>query len=86
MARNKKKEFKDFLIAARKKVGQSITKAPFWAVRKKGKRIFEKKQKRHWKNTELGQEFKKVQRQSKSKVVKGKPHFKKAKHNRKRKW
>ncbi len=85
MARNKRKEFKDFLIAARKKVGQSITKAPFWAVRKKGKRILERKQKRHWKNTELGTEFKRIERKQERKRVKGKTHFKKCKHNRK-KW
>lgn len=84
MARNKEKELKDFLIAARKKVGQSITKAPFWAVRKKGKRIIERKQKRHWRESELGTMFKKVKRKQARKTVKGKAHFGKGKHNRKR--
>lgn len=84
MAGNKKKELKEFLIAARKKVGQSITKAPFWAVRKKGKRIFEKKQKRHWKNTELGIEFKRTEKKQEKRTVKGKKHFKKSRHNRER--
>ena len=84
MAGNKKKELKDFLIAARKKVGQSITKAPFWAVRKKGKRILEKKQKRHWKQSELGLEFKRAKKKQAGKKVKGKKHFKKSRYNRKR--
>jgi ribosomal protein L39E len=84
MARNKEMEKKDFLIASRKKVGQSITKAPFWAVRKKGKRILEKKQKRHWKTSELGKDFKKAERRQAKKTVKGKPHFKKGKANRQR--
>jgi len=82
MARNKEKELKDFLIAARKKVGQSITKAPFWAVRKKGRRILERKQKRQWRNSELGIEFKRAKRKQR-KIKKGKAHFKKAKYNRK---
>jgi len=84
MAGNKRKELKDFLIAARKKVGQSITKAPFWAVRKKGKRIFEKKHKRHWKNTELGAEFKASEKRQEKKRVKGKAHYKKSRYNRER--
>ena len=84
MARNKEKELKEFLIASRKKIGPSITKAPFWAVRKKGKRILEKKQKRHWKQSELGLEFKRARKRHAGKRVKGKKHFKKSRYNRER--
>ncbi len=54
MARYKEKEKKDFLISARKKIGPGLTNAPVWIVQKKGERIWNTKQKRHWKNVDLG--------------------------------
>jgi len=65
MARVKEKEKKDFLISQRKKIGSSITNAPVWVVRKKGKRIFSKKQKRTWKQIDLGKMYRKKLRKSK---------------------
>lgn len=84
MARNKDMEKKRFLSAARKKRGPSITNAPFWVVRKKGKRVYNTKQKRHWRSTELGAEFIKAQKKQGTKVVKGRAHYAKSKHNRSR--
>lgn len=82
MSRNKDVELKRYLSAARKKRGPSVTNAPFWAVRKKGERIWNTKQKRHWRVTELGADFRKVQKKAKGKVIKGRAHYKKAKNNR----
>ncbi len=59
MARHKKKEKKDFLISERKKIGAGISNAPVWIVQKKGERIWNTKQKRHWKNVDLGKLYKK---------------------------
>ncbi|MEW6294685.1 MAG: hypothetical protein AB1467_00090 [Candidatus Diapherotrites archaeon] len=67
MARVKDKEKKDFFISQRKKIGSSITNAPVWAVRKRGKRIFSKKQKRTWRQIDLGKMYKKKQRKSQKK-------------------
>lgn len=62
MARNKEQGKKEFLIAARKKVGPGLTNAPFWAMQKKGDRIWNKKGKRHWRSADLGKLFEKNQR------------------------
>ena len=59
MSRNKEQEKKDFLISTRKKIGPGITNAPVWVLQKAGKRIWNKRQKRHWKRTDLGKEFEK---------------------------
>ncbi|MFH1225039.1 MAG: hypothetical protein V1676_04510 [Candidatus Diapherotrites archaeon] len=61
---HKTQELKEFLIAARKKIGPGMTNAPVWAMRKAGKRLWNKKQKRHWRSTKLGLLFKKKQRKS----------------------
>ena len=54
MARNKDEEFKDFLIAGRKKIRPGMTNAPVWVLQKAGKRIWNPKSKRTWKNVDLG--------------------------------
>jgi ribosomal protein L39E len=54
MAKHKEKEKKDFLISERKKIGPGLTTAPVWIVQKKGERIWNRKQKRQWKNVDLG--------------------------------
>ncbi len=59
MARNKKKELKDFLISVRKRVSPGVTSAPVWVLQKAGKRIWNKSAKRHWRRTEFGLKFRK---------------------------
>lgn len=83
MSRNKDKELKDFLIATRKKIGPSITNAPFWVIQKAGRRIWNRRQKRHWRDTDLGKKFKKIKRKQKDNRVKGRKHFKKSREKRK---
>jgi len=63
MARYKEKEKKDFLISARKKIGPGISNAPVWIVQKKGERVWNTKQKRHWKNVDLGKLYKKSKKE-----------------------
>lgn len=57
----KEQEEKEFLISTRKKIGAGSTNAPVWILRKAGKRIWNKKGKRHWRETSFGQLFKKKQ-------------------------
>ncbi len=59
MARHKEKAKKDFFISERKKIGPGLTNAPVWIVQKKGERIWNTKQKRQWKNVDLGKLYKK---------------------------
>lgn len=57
MSRNKKQDFKEFLISARKKRGSGTTNAPIWAMQKAQKRIWNLFGKRHWRNTDLGAQY-----------------------------
>ena len=66
VAKNKTEEFKDFLIAKRKKIGPGLTNAPVWVMQKAGKRIWNPKQKRHWKETDFGDEFRKTEKKLKA--------------------
>lgn len=71
MARNKDKEFKEFLIAQRKKVGPGYMNTPVWIIQKAGKRIWNRRQKRNWKETEFGSQYKQLvedREKSKAKV------------------
>ncbi len=61
MSKNRSQEKKEFLIASRKKIGASMTNAPTWAMQKAGKRIWNKRQKRHWRQTDFGHLFTKKQ-------------------------
>lgn len=81
MARNKEREKKEFILAKRKKVGPSITNAPFWVSRRANKRIWNKRQKRNWRETSLGKEYEKYKRKKK-KTVKGRKHYKKGRKYR----
>jgi len=61
MSRNKDSETKEFLTAARKEVGAGLTNVPVWIMQKAGKRIWNRRQNRHWRSTKLGKRFKKKQ-------------------------
>jgi len=57
MARNKSEEKKEFLITQRDKVGPGYLNTPVWIIQKAGKRIWNRRQKRNWKQTSFGQQF-----------------------------
>jgi len=59
MATNKSSEKKTFLRTARNKVKKGIFAAPVWVMQKAGKRFYNDKAKRTWKQTEFGKEFEK---------------------------
>ncbi|MBI2597697.1 MAG: hypothetical protein HYW50_00705 [Candidatus Diapherotrites archaeon] len=61
MSKNKSSEEKDFLISKRKSIGAGLTNAPVWAMQKAAKRIWNKRAKRHWRQTDFGNLFKKKQ-------------------------
>ena len=61
MSSKKSDAFKEFLIAKRKKIGPSISNAPVWVMQKAEKRIWNARQKRHWRNADLGKRFEKEQ-------------------------
>ncbi|MFH1752260.1 MAG: hypothetical protein ABH821_04965 [archaeon] len=75
MSKNKKQEKKEFLISKRKKAGPGFSNAPVWVTQKSKKRIWNKRQKRHWLETEFGAEYNKLERKKKvivKSTVKGK--------------
>jgi len=85
MARHKTRELKEFLVAQRNKVGPGYLNTPVWIIQKAGKRIWNRKQKRNWKETEFGVEFRALQAKNeklkeKSTKKSGK-RFKSAKYN-----
>lgn len=57
MSSNKEKELKDFLVSERKKTAPGMTAAPVWVLQKANKRIWNKKQKRHWKQVGFGKKY-----------------------------
>ena len=57
MARNKSRDKKEFLLAQRTKVGPGYLNTPVWIIQKAGKRIWNRRQKRNWKQTEFGQQY-----------------------------
>ena len=59
MASSKEQEEKDFLISKRKKIAAGLTSAPVWVMQKSNKRIWNPKGKRHWSQTDFGDEFRK---------------------------
>jgi hypothetical protein len=73
MARNKDKEFKEFLIAQRKKVGPGYMNTPVWIIQKAGKRIWNRRQKRNWKETEFGAQYKQL-KEDREKSLSKSPH------------
>ena len=70
MSKNKEKEVKDFLISERKKIGAGITSAPVWIMQKAEKRIYNARQKRTWKNIDLGKRQKKAAKKMAKKTIK----------------
>ena len=59
MTSRKDEDLKQFLISARKKIGPGLTNAPVWVLQKAGRRIWNPKSRRNWRETSLGKEFKK---------------------------
>ena len=62
MGSKKDQDLKDFLISERRKTSAGMTSAPVWILQKAGKRIWNKKQKRHWSQTDFGNAFRKKKR------------------------
>lgn len=79
MSSRKEKEFKEFLIATRKKIGPGMTNAPVWVLRKAGKRIWNKKQKRQWRKVGMGKMFKANKAMQQGYLSKRKPSMSKKK-------
>jgi ribosomal protein L39E len=63
MARNKEEDKKEFLISTREKIGPGLTNAPVWILQKAGKRIWNRKQHRNWRETDLGELYKKKKKE-----------------------
>ena len=74
MSANKEKEFKDFQISERKKIGSGLTSAPVWLMQKAGKRLWNSKQRRTWKNIGMGKKFIEHKRKQAKKIIKGGDH------------
>ncbi|MCR4368882.1 MAG: hypothetical protein NUV67_03175 [archaeon] len=76
----KSQEEKEFLISTRKSMGPGLTNAPAWIMQKAGKRIWNKKAQRHWRDTNLMIEYRK--KQAEQGKVKDKKPVKKGKHKK----
>ncbi len=74
MSKNKDQEFKDFQISERKKIGSGLTNAPVWLMQKAGKRLWNARQKRTWKNIEIKDKFEKHKLKQSKKVLKSGDH------------
>lgn len=74
MAKHKEKDFKDFQISERKKIGSGLTNAPVWLMQKAGKRIWNSRQKRTWKTIDI------AKRHAKHKRKQGKINWKSGNH------
>jgi ribosomal protein L39E len=57
MSTRKEKEFKDFLVKARKKRSQQLSEAPVWVIQRAGKRYFNRHQQRNWRETHLARDY-----------------------------
>ncbi len=80
MAKNKEEEKKDFMISVREKIGPSISTAPVWLYQKANERLWNKRQKRHWRDTDLGglyRKHRKKQKTGEKKKIKSGKHKKK---------
>jgi len=66
MAKNKESELKQFLVSSRKKVRPGLTNAPVWVLQKAGKRIWNPKSKRTWKDADLGKAYRKRKHREKA--------------------
>ncbi len=79
MARHKKEEFKEFMVSERKKIGSGLTNAPVWLMQKAGKRIWNNKQKRTWKNIDMKDNYFKNKQKQQRKTKKSGDHKKHSK-------
>jgi len=77
MARNKEQGLKDFLITKRKQIKASVSSSPVWVIQKAGKRFWNKKGKRTWKDIELGHLYRKKVHKAKRIIKSGKKPSKK---------
>ena len=66
VAKNKDSELKQFLVSSRKKIRPGLTNAPVWVLQKAGKRIWNPKSKRTWKNVDLGKLYRKRKHREKA--------------------
>jgi hypothetical protein len=74
MSSNKDQEFKDFQVSERKKIGSGLTSAPVWLMQKAGKRLWNARQKRTWKNIGMGARFDEHKRKQSKKTIKSGDH------------
>jgi len=89
MTSQKSGQFKKFMISFRKSTGAGLTNAPIWVIQKSGKRMYNRKQRRTWKDVGMMELFKKATKKSKKKTKKLAPprkRIKKAKKLRKYRW
>lgn len=62
MSTRKSKEQKDFLITIRKTHSSQLSPAPVWVIQKSGKRKYNPKQQRNWRETHLMDGYDTVQK------------------------
>lgn len=74
MGSNKEKDFKDFQISERKKIGSGLTNAPVWLMQKAGKRLWNSRQKRTWKDIDLKMRFDEHKRKQGKRVTRSGDH------------
>jgi hypothetical protein len=74
MSSNKEQDFKDFQISERKKIGSGLTNAPVWLMQKAGERLWNPRQKRTWKDIDLGMRFAEHKRKQGKKTTKSGDH------------
>lgn len=83
MSSKKEQDLKEFLISTRKKIKPGITSGPVWTMQKAGKRIWNKRQKRHWRRTNLKKIFDEKKEMLKGYMQKAKPRIAKKKKGKK---
>jgi ribosomal protein L39E len=76
MGSRKSKEEKDFLVTVRRKHSDRLSPAPVWVIPRAGKRLFNRKQLRNWRETALSLEFEKQKKKTSGKKYKKKQHHK----------
>lgn len=79
MARHKEEKFKEFMVSERKKIGSGLTNAPVWIMQKAGKRIWNNKQKRTWKNIDMKDKYFKNEQKQRKRAKKSGDHKKHSK-------
>jgi hypothetical protein len=76
MSSTKDKDFKDFIISEKKKIGTGTSSTPVWVMQKAGKRVSGRRQARGWKENDFGARHRKrkldAKRQKRGKAVNSK--------------